>query len=127
MKTNLPLLVHKSIVCITSVVYKCFTKRNICYYSWPRAAICFVISSWLLLSAPIALAQEVLMGLTSLKGPQGGGTAFTINSSGTDFTVRKGFYNLGTSPFGDLTLGKDGDFYGMTAERGNYGGGTILK
>ncbi|WP_158267480.1 choice-of-anchor tandem repeat GloVer-containing protein [Adhaeribacter arboris] len=73
------------------------------------------------------MAQEVLIGLTSSEGPQGGGAAFTINRSGTNFKVRKGFYKLGISPFGDLTLGKDGNFYGMTANRGNYGYGTIFK
>ncbi|QMU30380.1 choice-of-anchor tandem repeat GloVer-containing protein [Adhaeribacter radiodurans] len=104
-------------------VFKSFTAD----LNFKHLASWFTALFLVLFLTPNAIAQEVLLGLNSIEGPQGGGTAFTINSSGTNFTMRKGFYKLGSSPFGDLTKGKDGNFYGMTAEGGINSGGTIFK
>src|SRR4051794_16939783 len=76
-------------------------------------------TGWLLLTLCICLltqfsqAQDVLWGLTQKSGPQGGGTAFSLKSDGTDFTVRKSFFILGQWPNGSLTIGNDGFLYGM--------------
>ncbi|WP_018611681.1 choice-of-anchor tandem repeat GloVer-containing protein [Segetibacter koreensis] len=72
-------------------------------------------------------AQDVLVGLTSVGGPQGGGTAFTINSNGSSFSVKKSFLRLGISPKGNLIKATDGNFYGMTSDGGAYAAGTIFK
>src|SRR3954451_7099636 len=65
-------------------------------------------------------AQNVLVGLTSNGGPQGRGTAFSVNTSGANFSVIKGFEDWGKAPNGDLLLGADGNFYGMTYTGGTY-------
>ncbi|QMU27671.1 choice-of-anchor tandem repeat GloVer-containing protein [Adhaeribacter radiodurans] len=72
-------------------------------------------------------AQEVLLGLTSDYGLQGGGTAFSIKSNGTSFAVHNTFTKLGSNPGGELIQGKDGNFYGMTARGGASNYGTIFK
>ncbi len=74
-----------------------------------------------------AAAQETLVGLTSNGGAEGGGTAFNINTNGSGFGVVKTFANWGKSPTGDLIVGKDGFYYGMTYEGGIYNDGTIFK
>ncbi|MBD0258267.1 MAG: hypothetical protein ICV83_21345, partial [Cytophagales bacterium] len=81
----------------------------------------------LLFSLPLALAQEVLMGLTSNGGPEGRGTAFSMTTGGTNFSVVKGFADWGESPQGDLVQGADGNFYGMTQDGGTNGNGTIFR
>ncbi len=65
-------------------------------------------------------AQDVLVGLTSNGGPQGKGTVFSMNTSGASFSVIKGFEDWGKAPNGDLLLGSDGNFYGMTYTGGTY-------
>lgn len=72
-------------------------------------------------------AQNVLTGLTSNGGVAGKGTAFTIKTDGTNFTVIKPFEDWGKNPEGDLYRNSDGFFYGMTSTDGTYGGGTIFK
>jgi uncharacterized repeat protein (TIGR03803 family) len=72
-------------------------------------------------------AQNVLAGLTSNGGVAGKGTAFTIKTDGTGFTVIKPFEDWGKTPEGDLYRNSDGFFYGMTSTNGTYGGGTIFK
>jgi uncharacterized repeat protein (TIGR03803 family) len=68
----------------------------------------------------LSIAQNVLVGLTSNGGPQGRGTAFSMNTSGANFSVIKGFEDWGKAPNGDLLLGDDGNFYGMTYTGGTY-------
>ena len=65
-------------------------------------------------------AQNVLVGMTSNGGPQGRGTVFSMNTSGSNFSVIKGFEDWGKTPNGDLLLGDDGNFYGMTYTGGTY-------
>ncbi|MBD0258160.1 MAG: putative Ig domain-containing protein, partial [Cytophagales bacterium] len=81
----------------------------------------------LLLSLPLALAQDVLLGLTANGGQEGRGTAFSIKSDGTGFALLKRFADWGKKPTGDLTLGRDGYFYGMTSLGGTYNGGTLFR
>jgi uncharacterized repeat protein (TIGR03803 family) len=80
-----------------------------------------------LLSLPFALAQEVLMGLTSNGGPDGRGTAFSVTTGGANFSVVKGFADWGQGPQGDLVQGTDGNFYGMTQDGGTFDAGTIFR
>src|SRR5262245_26682556 len=75
----------------------------------------------------LANAQDVLVGLTSNGGEQGGGTVFSMKNNGSNFSVIKGFANWGTSPNGDLYKDADGNFYGMMNTGGTYGSGTIFK
>ena len=72
-------------------------------------------------------AQDVLLGLTSNGGPEGRGTAFSIKSNGTNFSITKAFADWGKNPNGDLIQGSDGDFYGMTFTGGTYTYGSIFK
>ena len=82
----------------------------------------------LLLSMSFATnAQDVIVGLTSNGGEQGGGTIFSMKDNGSAFTILKGFANWGTTPNGDLLKDADGNFYGMTNTGGTYGSGTIFK
>ncbi len=67
-------------------------------------------------------------GMTPTGGVYGFGTIFKITPGGT-LTV---LWNLdgtndGGSPYGNLTRGTDGNFYGMTYSGGVYGYGTIFK
>ncbi|MFL5788511.1 MAG: choice-of-anchor tandem repeat GloVer-containing protein [Flavisolibacter sp.] len=71
--------------------------------------------------------QDVLVGLTSNGGPQGGGTAFTIKTTGTNFSIMKGFPEWGKNPEGNLIKGLDANYYGMTRLGGSFGAGTIFK
>ncbi len=71
--------------------------------------------------------QNVLVGLSSNGGPAGRGTAFSINTNGTNFSVIKGFEDWGNSPNGNLLKDADGNFYGMTSRGGTYGAGTIFS
>ena len=77
--------------------------------------------------APAINAQDILTGLTSNGGPEGKGTAFSIKSNGTSFSIIKGFADWGRVPKGDLYRHTDGNFYGMTSAGGIYDDGTIFK
>ncbi|QNF34660.1 putative Ig domain-containing protein [Adhaeribacter swui] len=83
--------------------------------------------SGLLLPLPHLYAQDELLGLTSVGGAQGAGTAFSIKSNGTNFNVQKTFTQSGYTPYDNLIKGPDGNFYGMTYQGGAYNDGTIFK
>ena len=87
----------------------------------------WLVLGLILLSLPLALAQDVLMGLTSNGGPEGRGTAFSIKANNTNFTTLKGFADWGQSPEGNLLEGPDGNFYGMTPAGGTHKAGTIFR
>ena len=91
-----------------------------------RAAIHIL---FFLLIMHVAKAQDVFTGLTSNGGPEGKGTAFSIKSNGTGFSIIKGFADWGNTPNGDLFRNSDGNFYGMTSAGGtfNTNSGTIFK
>lgn len=74
-----------------------------------------------------AFSQDELAGLTSNGGPEGGGTAFRINTNGSGFSIAKSFANWGSNAQGSLVRGNDGNLYGVAAEGGTYGHGTIYK
>lgn len=77
-------------------------------------------------------------GMTGLGGSNGNGTIFKVNTNGT-FTSLFSFGTLvpngngvgtndtGVGPSVPLTLGPDGNFYGMTEAGGTNGNGTIFK
>jgi uncharacterized repeat protein (TIGR03803 family) len=92
-----------------------------------RAFTAWLALGLFLFSLPLALAQDILMGLTSNGGPEGRGTAFSMTTGGANFSVVKGFANWGESPQGDLVQGSDGNFYGMTQNGGINGAGTIFR
>ncbi len=54
------------------------------------------------------------------------GTVFHITPAG-DFTVLHTFHQDLFDPSGGLVLASDGDFYGLTAFGGSYGGGGVYK
>ncbi|WP_158267521.1 choice-of-anchor tandem repeat GloVer-containing protein [Adhaeribacter arboris] len=72
-------------------------------------------------------AQDILLGLTAGDGPTGGGTAFSINTTGENFKVHRNFVKTGHSPHGDLIKGAEGNLYGMTPEGGISDNGIIFK
>jgi uncharacterized repeat protein (TIGR03803 family) len=72
-------------------------------------------------------AQNVLVGLSSNGGPNGKGTAFSLNTNGNNFSVIKGFEDWGSVPSGSLLKDVNGFFYGMTSTGGTYNAGSIFK
>lgn len=69
-----------------------------------------------------------LYGMTRLGGNNSGGTIFRINTDGTDFSAIHHFSSFGgTSPLGGLMEASDGNLYGMTANGGFFGFGTIFR
>jgi uncharacterized repeat protein (TIGR03803 family) len=69
-------------------------------------------------------------GVTTYGGQFRRGAIFSIAADGTDFTVVKSFSRFGedgANPRGGLIQGRDGDFYGMAQNGGQYGGGTIFR
>ena len=71
-------------------------------------------------------AQNVLAGLTSNGGINGKGTAFSINTSGSNFSLINGFIDWGNTANGSLFKNDDGNFYGMTSRGGTTNSGTIF-
>lgn len=105
---------------------KMFTANQmICKRSLTKIATAAML--FLFLSMTTLEAQDVLVGLTSNGGPEGRGTAFSIKSTGSDFSIIKGFADWGKAPNGDLLADVDGNFYGMTNVNGTYNGGSIFK
>lgn len=72
-----------------------------------------------------------LYGTTVWGGANGKGTLFKVTTGGAlttlvNFTGTDGA-NRGEQPHGSLTLGNDGNFYGMTAAGGTNNVGTVFK
>lgn len=88
-------------------------------------SILFLLFSLLL--SVLTNAQDVLVGLTSNGGQEGKGTAFSIKTNGSNFSIIKGFADWGKNPVGDLLLGTDGNFYGLVYGGGTNDLGTIFK
>ena len=100
--------------------------RNLNLYLVPAHLLLLFIFSTLLIT-PAAKAQDVLAGLTSNGGTEGRGTAFSIQTNGTSFSIIKAFADWGKNPNGDLLQSTDGNFYGMTTYGGTYTYGSIFK
>jgi uncharacterized repeat protein (TIGR03803 family) len=66
-------------------------------------------------------------GTTSLGGSSGDGTVFKVTPNGTLTTLVSFNGANGNSPWGGLTLGKDGNFYGTTQRGGSSGNGTVFR
>jgi uncharacterized repeat protein (TIGR03803 family) len=75
----------------------------------------------------LTLSGSTLYGMTGNGGANGVGTAFQMNTDGTDFTLLHSFVGSdGQNPQGDLTL--DGStLYGMTQQGGGSGLGTVFS
>ncbi len=70
-------------------------------------------------------------GNTSCDPPNGCGTVFKVTPSGV-LTILYSFCAQtncadGSSPYGGLVLGTDGNFYGATPNGGAHNGGTIFR
>ena len=74
-------------------------------------------------------SDGALYGMTNDGGTANSGTIFKYNTATNTFTVLKNFdaFTTGGYPQGGLVQGADGALYGMTAEGGTNGGGTIFK
>jgi len=72
-----------------------------------------------------------LYGTTSARGAHGKGTVFRITPGGKVTTLysfcAKSRCADGSTPYGGLALGSDGNFYGMTFTGGSLNAGTIYK
>ncbi|MDQ4141741.1 MAG: Ig-like domain-containing protein, partial [Bacteroidota bacterium] len=127
MRNSLPSLIPKSQPGGSSILQWLVYNQFIAFLT-PRLVPARIVTVLLILfTAFQAQAQDVLVGLTSTNGPQGGGTAFSIKSDGTGFAVHKTFTKLGSIPIGELFQAKDGNFYGMTSKGGFSNFGTIFK
>lgn len=92
-----------------------------------KSAIVFILIAFSCGFTQQVNAQDLLMGLTSNGGADGKGTAFSIKSDGSSFSIFKTFADWGKSPLSTLIKGADGQLYGTTNEGGIYGYGTIFK
>ncbi|PSR51947.1 hypothetical protein AHMF7605_28985 [Adhaeribacter arboris] len=93
---------------------------------FPRHVVRVFTILVILIAAATTHAQEVLVGLTSAGGKHQGGTAFSMKSDGTGFTLHREFARSGSKPRGNLIKAADGNFYGMTSS-GGFGYGTVFK
>ena len=67
-------------------------------------------------------------GTTTVEGSSGGGTLFSINSSGSTYTQLHSFAGAtGSYATGALVQGTDGTFYGTTQGGGAHGDGTVFN
>ena len=66
-------------------------------------------------------------GNTNIYGGYGGGTIFQVTTNGTLTTLVSFSDTNGAFTHAALTLGTDGNFYGMTEQGGSIGLGTVLK
>ncbi|RDC63325.1 choice-of-anchor tandem repeat GloVer-containing protein [Adhaeribacter pallidiroseus] len=95
--------------------------------NFPLIYYCSILAMGLILSGTPLRAQDELLGLTSVGGSQGAGTAFGIKSNGSGFNVQKTFVESGYYPYGNLIKGSDGNYYGMTYQGGHKNYGSIFK
>jgi uncharacterized repeat protein (TIGR03803 family) len=67
-------------------------------------------------------------GLTYDGGANSNGTIFQMSAAGTTYTVLRSFATAdAVNPQGSLVQGSDGNFYGLAAQGGTNGYGTIFK
>jgi len=77
----------------------------------------------------LVLADDYFYGVTKSGGVYGSGTLFKINpSNSSSYQVLISFDGVnGKTPIGTLVLGNDNHFYGVTAEGGLSGLGTVFR
>lgn len=80
-------------------------------------------------SALVQGPNGVLYGTATGGGANGGGTIFSLNPDGTNFTVLKALTSGtdGSAPSGTLYLSKDGFLYGTAAGGGAGNGGVVFR
>jgi uncharacterized repeat protein (TIGR03803 family) len=79
-------------------------------------------------SPPIALPDGTLYGTTSAGGAHGVGTIYKISpSSEYSIVYSFGADDMAATPWGELTLGKNGRIYGTTASDNVAGRGSIFE
>ncbi|OAI43434.1 hypothetical protein AYO41_00045 [Verrucomicrobia bacterium SCGC AG-212-E04] len=82
-------------------------------------------------SAPLAFAGGSYYGSTTRGGADDNGTLFQMSPAGVLTTLIEFTGNAGTerggAPYGGLTLGTDGNFYGSTSIGGANGLGTVFQ
>ncbi|PSR54837.1 hypothetical protein AHMF7605_15665 [Adhaeribacter arboris] len=122
MKKDLLLPIHGNSFSITPPLLKRLVSPSL---QFCRVWI-WLLTSFFILSVLDTRAQDVLVGLTSSGGKLQGGTAFTMKSDGTGYTIHREFARSGSEPYGDLIKASDGNFYGMTSG-GGFGFGTVFK
>jgi uncharacterized repeat protein (TIGR03803 family) len=123
MKPTLPFFFRKNFNSIRYYLLKLLPQSAFCYRVY---AAHLLLGVFILFLTPGIRAQDVLVGLTSEGGKLQGGTAFTMKSDGTGFTVRRAFARSGSEPYGDLIKASDGNFYGMTSG-GGFNFGTVFR
>jgi uncharacterized repeat protein (TIGR03803 family) len=75
----------------------------------------------------LTLSGSTLYGMSTWTPNWNGGTVFSIETDGSDFTVRHAFCgDDGDAPYGGLILSGD-TFFGMTSAGGAHGGGVIFR
>ncbi len=103
-----------------------FTYREFKKLNKKKCVLSLVLFAFLFMLSLTIHAQNVLIGLTSNGSIDGKGTAFSIKTNGTAFSVMKGFSDWGNSANGSLFKNDDGNFYGMTSRGGTNNAGTIF-
>lgn len=93
----------------------------------PRTLIGTTLILLLFLISIFTKGQETLVGMTSNGGPQGKGSVFAVKTNNTGFVLLKEFADWGKNPKGNLILGADGFYYGMTQFGGINGYGSIFR
>jgi uncharacterized repeat protein (TIGR03803 family) len=78
-------------------------------------------------SGIVAQGRDGNLYSTSPYGGSGSGTVFKITSAGTLTVVYNFDGTHGATPFGGLSLGTDGNFYGTTSQSGTSSGGTVFN
>src|ERR1022692_947487 len=75
----------------------------------------------------IAQGRDGNLYTSAAGGVKSGGTVFRITPAGT-LTVLYDFFGAqGQNPYGGLTLGTDGNFYGTTLQGGSSNDGTVFR
>ena len=106
------------------------TGRESVIYSFGSSANDGAMSALAAYSRGLTLGNDGnFYGVTYSGGSQSAGTVFKISPTGTETVLHSFSGNLtdGYGPVGRLTLGNDGNFYGMTSGGGANHSGTVFK
>ena len=68
-----------------------------------------------------------LYGATTSGGLSGGGTIFSLNTSGAETTIYSFAGPVSGGPYGNLTMDAAGNLYGVTYDDGASGNGLVFK